>query len=211
MIFKDRRIAGRELGLLLKNHKPEFDKKNTVIVSLLRGGFPVGYEAAKVLHSPHIPIVVAKISAPENPELAIGAVCFDITYLDPAMIRHIGNIPKSLLRTYITVAKYKFDDYMDRFILRKTNYPAELRNKTVIIVDDGVATGASVKAAYLYITTLKPKKIIIASPVVLGSLDIRGIPVISFRHEKQFGSISRFYESFQQVEDEEILKLLRFS
>jgi putative phosphoribosyl transferase len=210
MIFKDRRDAGRQLADKLKHELKDIHSKDIIVVSLLRGGILVGYEIAKTLHTSHLPLVVSKISAPDNEELAIGAVCFDVTYLDREIISYLGGLPRTVLRAMIEDAQYKFNDYMERFMLRKLDY-STLKGKTIILVDDGIATGASVKAACLYISTLGPKKILAASPVVLGNFQIPGVPIISNIHNGATGSISQYYESFHQLEDDEILKLLRFS
>lgn len=211
MIFKDRRDAGHQLGELLKKELHRLDTKNIVVVSLLRGGILVGYEVAKALHASHLPLVVSKISIPDNQELAIGAICFDVTYLDREIITYIGDIPRPELRQYIEEAQYQFHDYMDRYMLDTIDYRTSLKGKTVILVDDGIATGASVKSACLYVSTLHPKNIYVATPIILESFPIPGVAVISNIHGGEKGAISAYYESFPQLDDEEILKLLRSS
>src|SRR5437870_590616 len=98
MIFKDRAQAGQKLyEALAKEPHVKTNKKHLVVVSLLRGGVVVGHEAARLINCPHLPLVVAKVGAPAQPELAIGAVCFDISYLEPQVIQQIG-IDRKLIR-----------------------------------------------------------------------------------------------------------------
>lgn len=211
MIFKDRRDAGKKLGEVVADKLQGTDSKNIVVVSLLRGGILVGYEVAKKLHAAHVPLVVTKIASPQSEELAIGAVCYDITYLDRDIIQYIGNIPRPLIRHHIEEAQFFFEDYLDRYILDSVQYQKIIKGKTVVIVDDGVATGASAKAAYLFLSTLKPKKVLIAAPVILGHVKIPDVEVVELVPNAESGSVSQFYASFPQVEDEEVLRLLKTS
>lgn len=211
MIFKDRRDAGKKLGELLKTELKDINSKNIVVISLLRGGILVGYEVARALHTSHVPLVVSKISTTGNDELALGAVCFDITYLDREIINYVGGISRPDLRAYIEEAQYKFQDYMENYMLQNIDYTSQIKDKIVILVDDGIATGSTVKAACLYISTLQPKKTYVASPVVLTQLQIPGVTLISKVYDGSKGSISAYYEAFPQLDDDEILKLLRSS
>lgn len=211
MRFKDRRDAGERLGALLLKELYQYNPKDISVISLLRGGIVVGYEVAKILHASHIPLVVSKVSAPQSAELAIGAVCYYITYLDRSIIEYLGGIPRPLLRHQIEDAQMQFEDYIARYDLRKINYKKALQKKIVVIVDDGVATGASVKAASLFINTFTPRQIYIASPIVSGALDVHNISVISLIPNAVAGSISEFYDSFLQVGDDEVMMLLKSS
>ncbi len=211
MIFKDRCAAGKKLGEIVAKKLQGIHSNDIVVISLLRGGIIVGCEVAKTLHATHLPLAVTKITAPHSEELAIGAVCYDITYLDRNIIHYIGNIPRPLIRAQVEDAQLIFDDSLDRYYLHELEYERLLKDKTVVIVDDGVATGASTKAAYLFIRAFHPTNVIVATPVMLGPLNIPKVEVVTFIPEGESGSVSQFYESFPQIEDEEILRMLKTS
>ncbi|MFH0979813.1 MAG: phosphoribosyltransferase family protein [Candidatus Roizmanbacteria bacterium] len=203
MIFKDRTEAGKKLAKILSKK----NLKNAVIISLLRGGVIVAAEIAKKLKINHFPLAVAKIPAPCQSELAIGALCFDFTYLESRIVNSL-NIDKPTIRKQVNIAKVKFRSYLGRFNLKKSIYK-KIRNKIVILVDDGIATGSTVKAALLFVKSLKPKKIILASPVAPDVFENIGFDdLIIFHRDQTFSSVSQFYNSFPQVDDDEIKRLL---
>lgn len=203
VIFKDRREAGKKLAGLLSKKK----LNRPIIVSLLRGGAVIGGEISKKLEVKHLILAVAKIPAPFQKELAIGALCYDFTYLDPRIINSL-KIDKQAIRKQIKIAKEKFDVYQKKFKLKKSNY--KLKNKTVIIVDDGVATGSTIKASLLFIKNLEPKKIVLALPVAPTGFEITGFKNVFILHyDTEFSSVSQFYRDFPQIENEDILRLLR--
>jgi len=202
MIFKDRVEAGKKLAKILSKK----NLKNAIVVSLLRGGIIVGQEIAKKLKVHHFPLAVAKIPAPQQSELAIGALCFDFTYLESRIVNSLY-IDKPTIKKRVNIAKEKFKSYLKRFNLKKSNY--KLKNKAVILVDDGIATGSTVKTALLFVKSLKPKKIILASPVAPGDFENPGFDDFIILHrDPTFSSVSQFYLDFPQVEDEEIKRLL---
>lgn len=202
MIFKDRSEAGKKLVKALKKKY-----KETIVVSLLRGGVIVGNEISKSLKSPHLALAVAKIPAPLQPELAMGAVCFDFTYLEPSTVRSLG-LDKNTIIKQIAVAKDKFASYLKRFALKKTLY-RKLKNKTIILVDDGIATGSTIKVSLLFLESLKPTNILLACPVAPKDFENPGFKQTVILHKNiAFSSVSQFYKNFPQVEDEEIKRLL---
>jgi len=203
MLFKDRVDAGKKLAKILYKK----NLKNAVVVSLLRGGIIVGQEIAKKLKGNHFPLAVAKIPAPQQSELAIRALCFDLTYLESRIVSSL-NIDKPTIKKQISIAKVKFRSYLERFNLKKSAYK-KIKNKTVVLVDDGIATGSTVKAALLFTKSLKPKKTILASPVAPAEFINPGFDqLIILHYDPTFSSVSQFYKSFPQVEDEEIKRLL---
>jgi len=196
MIFKDRKEAGKKLTNLLKKKLKKID----YVVSLLRGGVIVGQEIANKFKVPHFFLPVAKISHPFNSELAIGALSFDKIYLENQ------NIPG--INFQIKFAKEKFNSYLKRFSIKKSSYK-KLVNKVVILVDDGIATGSTVKAAALFLKSQKIKRLILASPVAPTGFNSNKFNQIIIFHQDPFlSAISQYYESFPQVEDEEIKRLL---
>ena len=196
MIFKDRQEAGEKLAKLI----PE----KTVIISLLRGGVVVGNEIAKRRHSLHLPLSVAKISAPYNPELAIGSVCFNSVYLNFNFIKTL-DLDNETVNKQIKLAKKKNISYTKRFSLNQSLYKRKLKNKKVVIVDDGIATGSTLKASWLFIKSCQPNKIYLAVPVAPTDFQPSGFDkvfILSF--EPFFSAVSQFYESFPQIEDAQV-------
>lgn len=208
MIFKDRRDAGEKLSEeLLKNKDLLKKRKDIIIVSLLRGGVVVGKVISKKLKVEHLALVITKIPAPYNPELAIGALCFDTVYLDKNII-NLLSLDRAVTPLQIDIAREKQQLYIKRFSLKEKSYNV-LKNKTVILTDDGIATGSTIKAAHLFIKTKKPKKIILAVPVAPTDFDSRGLDKTIILHQDSFfSSVSQFYDDFPQVEDEEVKRLL---
>lgn len=208
MIFKDREEAGKKLYEVLKNNfYLTLHVEEIVVVSLLRGGIIIGDVVAKNFKAVHLALVVTKIPAPYNPELAIGALCFDVVYLDNYIVGSLG-LNKKNIADQISIAKEKFNQYLKKFELKEDLYK-KLKQKVVVLVDDGIATGSTVKAALLYIKSKKAKKIFIAVPVAPSDFDPSGFDkVFIFYKDPLFSAVSQFYENFPQIEDEEVKKLL---
>lgn len=201
MIFKDREDAGEKLSeKLLKDKNLPKNRKNNIVVSLLRGGVVVGKTIAKKLKTDHLPLAVTKIGSPSNPELAIGALCFDTVYLQEDIIRQLG-LKKEAIDLQISLARIKNNEYIEKFGLQKIQYAKKLKNKIAIIVDDGVATGSTTKAALQFVKSKKSKKIILAVPVTPSDFDIKGFDKAVILHKDTFfSSVSQFYEHFPQIE-----------
>ena len=210
MIFKDRQEAGRKLLVrLFEDRGIKKNKRKVIVVSLLRGGIIVGDIIAKGLQVKHLPLVVTKIPAPHSPELAIGALCFDVTYLEKIVVNSLG-LEKSEIVNQIEVARKKFNSYLERFEIKKSLYSRSLKNKIVVLTDDGIATGSSVKAAILYLKSKKIKSIILAVPVAPSDFSIVGVDKELILHKNfAFGAVSQFYEHFSQIEDNEVKKILQ--
>src|SRR3989338_1953294 len=210
MIFKDRQEAGRKLLVrLFEDRGIKKNKRKVIVVSLLRGGIIVGDIIAKGLQVKHLPLVVTKIPAPHSPELAIGALCFDVTYLEKIVVNSFG-LEKSEIVNQIEVARKKFNSYLERFEIKKSLYSRSLKNKIVVLTDDGIATGSTVKAAILYLKSKKIKSIILAVPVAPSDFSIVGVDKELILHKNfAFGAVSQFYEHFSQIEDNEVKKILQ--
>jgi len=210
MIFKDRQDAGRKLLVrLFEDRDIKKNKRNVVVVSLLRGGIVVGDAIARGLQAKHLPLTVTKIPAPYNPELAIGALCFDVTYLEKQVVDSI-NISRATIVEQIEVAREKFDSYLKRFGIKKSLYSRSLKNKIVVLTDDGIATGSTVKAAILFLKSKKPKSIYLAIPVAPTDFSTVGIDKELILHKNfAFGAVSQFYERFPQIEDKEVIRMLK--
>ena len=208
VLFKTREDAGQKLFDLIKKDPALIkNKKQIIIVSLLRGGAAIGAAIAKRLGCPHLPLVVAKISAPAQRELAVGAVCFDVTYTQKEVVQHVG-IDKQTLAQQIQKAQVKFGSYAKRFGITYSVYD-KVKGKIVVVVDDGIATGATARAAYLFLKNKQPKKIILAIPVSPTDFaeDLFDQVLISHK-DPLFKSVSQYYEEFPQLTDEEVKKVM---
>src|SRR3989344_1417110 len=210
MIFKDRREAGTKLLLRLLA-VPQLKKnwKHIIVVSLIRGGIVVGDVIAKGLEVKHLPLVVSKIPAPYNPELALGALCFAVNYLEKSVVDSL-RLERVQIENQIEIAREKFNSYLKRFHLRETLYSKGLKNKIVVLTDDGIATGSTIRAAILYLRSKKTKSIILAVPVAPTDFSASGVDKEVFLHKNfSFGAVSQFYEHFPQIEDDDVKKVLR--
>jgi putative phosphoribosyl transferase len=201
MIFKDREEAGEKLSEKLLQDKTLLkNKRNIIIVSLLRGGVVVGKIIAEKLKVEHIPLAVTKIPAPHNQELAIGAVCFDISYLQENVIKNLC-LEKEEIQKQIFYAQTKNRKYVKQFRLSERSAKKRLENKTAILVDDGIATGATMRAAFLFVKTKKAKEIILAVPVAPIDFDTKEFDETIILHKDPFfSSVSQFYGHFSQIE-----------
>ncbi len=209
MIFKDREDAGEQLAEILKMRMKSVPASKVIVASLLRGGVIVGSAVAHKIGCGHIALPVAKIRAPHNPELALGAVCFDITYLEKNVIELVSGLKKIDITEQIKIAKKRFEYYREKFFIDEIKTHALIAGQNIIIVDDGIATGATAKAATLYASIYKPQSIIIASPVVINNFQAPGIELITINLTRNAQSISQFYRFFPQIGDDEVKKFLR--
>ena len=205
-VFKDRRDAGKQLAKKLISYK----KINPVILGLPRGGVVVANEVAKMLKTPLEVLVVRKLGSPNNPEFAIGAIAENgAEFLDEDTINVLG-ISKQTLKQLLREEGNELDRRVKTY--RGGKKIISLKNKVVIIVDDGLATGATARAAINYVSKQKPKEIIFAAPVSaydsLQKLTSDVSKAVSILTPPQLTSISEYYESFPQTSDEDVIKLL---
>jgi putative phosphoribosyl transferase len=208
MPFIDRTDAGRQLAEALTSYK----KKKPVVLALPRGGVPVAAKVADALNAPLDLILVRKIGVPFQPELAMGAVVDGLT---PSIVRNEDVI------TLAGVSENEFAAICDRELAeierrRKTYLGSrphlELAARTVIVVDDGIATGATIRAALHAVRARKPSKLVLAVPVAptdtLRRLKDESDKTVCLEDYENFGAIGLFYSDFRQVSDEEVIKHL---
>lgn len=206
-LFKNRREAGEKLAKLLEKYGSE----NPVVLALPRGGVPVGFEVAKVLNAPLNVIITRKLGVPGNRELGVGSIGEGgVKILDKNMLSLTALSEQSLEE----VIKEENLELKRRVKLYRHNRPLpNLKNKTVILVDDGLATGVTAKAAIASVKKLHPKKIIFASPIcayeTARELSLLIDDVICFTVAAEIYAIGFWYENFEQTSDEEVLKLLK--
>lgn len=205
-IFKNRQEAGQKLAKALEKYQ---NSKDVIILALPRGGVVVGYEISKALNLPFDIIVTRKIGAPGNPEYAIGA----ITETGEGVFNQdeIAWINKDWLAQEVEKEK---KEAQRRIQLYRDNRPApDFSEKTVILVDDGVATGYTMLVAIKAVKSAKPKKIIVAVPHgasdSLNRIRKEVDEVVVLLEPTWYGAVGAFYKEFPQNTDEEIIQLLK--
>ena len=207
--FRDRSEAGRLLGervTYLKSEQP-------IVLALARGGVPVAFEVAQALHGPLDVLLVRKLGVPFHPELAFGAIGEDDTQvLNTKLVQRLGISREGVA----AVARRERAELLRRVALYRGNRaPLELVGRTVIIVDDGLATGATARVAVEVARARGAKRIIIAVPVsppeVAAELGRLADDVISLQLPTQFQAVGEWYEDFNQTTDDEVTSLLRKS
>ena len=212
MRFKDRSDAGKLLGSKLLKYK----KLNPLILALPRGGLPVASEIATLLDTPLNVLVVRKIGAPFNPEFAIGAVCEEEEAMfNEAIVAEVG------LKDYEITGAINLElERIHRQILKFRNGKRleNLAKKVVVLVDDGLATGATMLAAIQHLKKKEVAKIIIAVPVAAADsaqafrskfLRPKIDELVSLQEPSNFMSVGNWYEDFSQVSDDEVLDYLK--
>ncbi len=207
--FSDRVGAGKRLASALKG----FASKNGVVLAIPRGGVVVGYEIAKALGLPLDVIIPHKIGAPDNPELAIGAVTEDGTaILDENLITYMG-----VSREYIKEESEQQKQEIQRRLKmyrQNTAYP-NLKGLDVIVVDDGIATGSTMKAALASVKNRGAASVTVAVPVgppsTIKELKKQADRVVCLYTPEYFQAIGQFYNDFGQTTDAEVIQLLKES
>jgi putative phosphoribosyl transferase len=207
--FADRVDAGKRLASELDS----FAGKNAIILAIPRGGVVVGYEIAKALNLQLDVIIPHKIGAPNNPELAIGAMTEDGTIvLDDNLVSFLG-VPKDYIKEESEKQK---NEIKRRLKIYRENAPyPNLKGKDIIIVDDGIATGSTMKAALASVKKKGAKTVNIAVPVgppsTIKELKKQADKVICPYTPEYFQAIGQFYVDFNQTTDEEVIELLKES
>ena len=214
--FTDRVDAGRRLGAALAgvlNTGPDLGPDGRpVIAALPRGGVPVGYEVARALGGPLDVIVVRKLSTPWQPELALGAVGEGVRVVDEALVRRAGVGADE----WAAIERAAMEHVARRSReLRAERPPVPLAGRAVVIVDDGIATGFTARAACLVVRALGARRIVLATPVAPPETAERlredADEVVCLSRPSPFGSVGRFYADFEPTSDDEVVRLLRQS
>ena len=205
-MFTDRTDAGHQLADVIEVHDLDAD----VILAIPRGGLPVGRVVADKLGVPLDVVVARKIGAPWNPELGIGAVASDGTvWLNDSLIEEAG-VPDDYIDEQSDVERRNAEEKRDRY--RGDRPPLDLDGKTVIVVDDGVATGATTTACLRQVRNDGASHVVLAVPVApprsVERLRSEADDVICVETPPHFGAVGQFYDSFTQVSDEEAMALL---
>ena len=205
-IFANRTEAGKQLAASLLNIS-----KNAIVLAVPRGGVVVGFEIAHALNIPLDIMITKKIGAPENPELAIGAVAEDGTFLvDERLVAMMG-VPQSYINAEVERQKTEITRRLKTY---RGNAPnPEIANREVILVDDGVATGSTLKAALRSLRNRGAKTVVVAVPVgpadTIIELKKEADRVVCLLTPEPFYAIGEFYRDFEQTTDEEVIELLK--
>jgi putative phosphoribosyl transferase len=207
-LFADRNAAGEQLAERLF----EFKDRDPVVLALPRGGLPVGFEVAKALDAPLGVILVRKIGAPGQPELAVGAVVDGES--PETVINEDVKEPLGIDDSYIEAESARqLKEVARRLRLYVGDRPRpEIAGKTAIIVDDGIATGATVRAAIHAVRRRSPARVVLAVPVApldtVESLRDEVDELICLSVPALFFAISMFYGEFHQLDDNEVVAIL---
>lgn len=206
--FKDRFDAGKKLAHKLSCYKND---DHTLVLALPRGGVVCAYEIASYLSLPLDSIVVRKIGAPFNQELALGAVTETGEVCLDKKLMNMLSVTETDLSPIINEEK---DEMKRRLAIYRKGLPERvIKDKIIILVDDGIATGATMKAALQTVQRDSPQKIVVAVPVVSQKSlqEIRTIAdeVVTLEEAVDFHGIGQFYESFEPISDAEVIRLLR--
>ena len=205
--FKDRRDAGKKLAQKLSAYagRPE-----TLVLALPRGGVPVAYEVAQALSAPLDVFIVRKLGLPGREELAMGAVASGGARVLNGDIIRMLSIPEEVINF---VAKRELQELQRREELYRGNRPTpEVRERTILLIDDGLATGASMRAAIAGLRAQHPARIVVAVPAaapdVCEAFRSEVDEIVCAITPEPFYGVGRWYEDFSQVTDEEVRMLL---
>ena len=204
--FRDRRAAGAMLGLRLL----ESDLPDPVVLGMPRGGVPVAYEVARALHAPLDVIVARKIGAPGNPELGMGAVAEGgVRVLNDDVVRGMLASPEEIDRATGRAAR-EVAQRVERYRGRRP--PRDIEGKTAILVDDGLATGGTARAALRSLRARRPDRLVLAVPVgpadTIRELEPEADEIVCLDVPGLMWAIGAWYGDFRQVPDEEVIDLL---
>jgi putative phosphoribosyl transferase len=207
-MFPDRRDAGARLAERLRRFKDQ----RPIVLALPRGGVPVALEIARVLEAPLDLVLVRKIGAPQQQELAIGAIGdgeHPELVTDPALIAGLDVTPEYLEQAKAT-ALHEIERRRRAWL--GDRQPIDVAGRTAIMVDDGIATGATMRVALCATRRRKPARLVLAVPVAsphsLEALRREADEIICLDAPENFGAVGQYYRQFPQLRDEEVTALL---
>ena len=204
--YRDRHHAGVELA----RHLADLKGQDVVVLALPRGGVPVAFEVARALDAPLDVFVVRKLGLPGHPEFAMGAIASGgVRVLNDEVIR-LYRIQEQAVEA---IAREERNELERRErVYRRLRPPLDVRGRTVVLIDDGLATGSTMRAAVEAVRALSPARIIVAVPV--GSADTCrefaaiADEIVCARAPEHFAAVGQWYDDFRQTTDEEVGELL---
>ncbi|WP_414752545.1 phosphoribosyltransferase [Anabaena sp. CCY 9910] len=215
MLFKDRTVAGQVLAKKLADYA---NRSNVLVLALPRGGVPVGFEVARALNAPLDVLVVRKLGVPHNEELAMGALAKlpgtgfasgGVRILNQSIVNDIQISDEVIAR--VAVQEERELERRESMYRGDRPFP-NLKGQTVILVDDGLATGATMWAAIIAVRQQQPKEIVIAVPVAApetcDEMQSKVEKIVCANTPSPFYSVGMWYEKFPQTTDDEVRELL---
>jgi putative phosphoribosyl transferase len=203
--FQDRAQAGRLLAEKLADFS---NRPNVVVLGLPRGGVPVAFEVAQRLHAPLGVFLVRKLGVPGHEELAMGAIASgNIWFLNESIIRALKISPQ-IIDEAMARERHELERREQAF---RVGDPLELKDKVVILIDDGLATGATMRAAVMAVRQRHPARVIVAAPVAAKETcrDFKEADeIVCVQTPSHFEGVGQWYEDFSQTSDEEVRALL---
>ncbi|EFL42972.1 phosphoribosyltransferase [Streptomyces fungicidicus] len=210
MRFRDRRQAGRELAARLRERRDEGALPDPVVLALPRGGVAVAAEVARALDAPLDVLVVRKIGAPFHEEFGVGAMAGDgVPVFDEDSLFRLG-LSESDLAAVVARERAELRRREERY--RQGRPPPDTRGRTVIVVDDGLATGSTARAALRALRARDPGRLVLAVPVGaaegLALMRSEADEVLCLHEPAAFMAVGQWYEEFDQLTDEDVLDAL---
>ena len=210
MLFQDRTDAGRELAAKLRDYA---DRRDVIVLALPRGGVPVAAVVADELNAPLDVFVVRKLGVPFQPELAMGAIATGGVRVLNEDVDRMLNMPDDVIEQ--VTAREHHELQRREHDYRGDRPPANVHGKTVILIDDGLATGSTMRAAVAALRQQAPAKIVVAVPVgaaeTCEELQQLADEAVCARAPEPFHAVGMWYDDFSQTTDDEVRELLEKS
>jgi putative phosphoribosyl transferase len=210
MLFQDRYEAGQRLAAELL---PLANRKDVLVLALPRGGLILGYEISQRLHVPLDLILVRKLGVPLQEELAFGAISTNnVSYINKGIVDSLSLSQEEMDRI---IKKESLELERRNRLYRQGRPFPDVQGKIVILVDDGIATGATMRVAIKVISSMNPRKILVAVPVASSSvyqeLGNKDVEFLVLETPEPFYGIGMWYHDFAQLTDREVIELLEKS
>ena len=208
MIFRNRADAGRKLAAKLTRYA---DREDVLVLALPRGGVPVAYEVAKELKAPLDVFLVRKLGVPGHEELAMGAIASGgVRVINEELIDYLG-IPDEVIDAIAAIEQRELERRAVAY--RDDRPPPEIKDRVVILIDDGLATGSTMRAAAASLRLQKPQRIVVAVPVsspeTCDEFRSEVDEIVCAFTPQHFQGVGLWYDDFSQTSDEEVRELLK--
>lgn len=204
--FRDRRDAGRRLAEELRR----FEESQPLVLALPRGGVPVAYEVAHRLHAPLDVTIVRKLGAPRHPELAMGAMAHGGAVVLNGEILKLLHVSEAELKAEVT--RQSAELVRRTALYRGGTAAPDVRGRTVLVIDDGLATGATMQVAVQALRQARPARVVVAAPVAAPEacqlLATVADEVVCAETPADFRAVGMWYQDFEQTTDSEVIQLL---